>query len=125
MNKIQHESTTVSETEVDNPKKAGIKYDKDKAPLALLSTPWLIGVAKVMGFGAGKYGPDNWRGGIEYRRLISASLRHITAFMSGEDKDPETGMSHLYHASCCLMFLSEFSETRPDLDDRYKPKDTK
>lgn len=100
--------------------KTGVKHDQDKARLDLLSTPWLLGVGKVMGYGAKKYAAHNWRGGIVYSRLVAACLRHITAFNDGEDLDPETGLSHLYHASCCLMFLSEFVEHRPDLDDRYK-----
>ena len=44
----------------------------------------------------------------------------MLAFLRGEDKDPETGESHLYHASCCLMFAANMVETRPDMDDRYK-----
>ena len=39
----------------------------------------------------------------------------------GEDKDPESGLSHLAHAACCIMFLLEFEKTHPELDDRYKP----
>lgn len=99
---------------------AGVKYDQAKEPIALLSRVWLLGVAKVMGFGAKKYAAHNWRGGIERSRLISAALRHILAYNEGEDTDPETGLSHLDHASCCLMFARELHETRPDLDDRFK-----
>ncbi len=101
-------------------KPSGVKYDDGKPRLDLLSTAWLNGVGKVMGYGAKKYAAHNWRGGIVYSRLVAACLRHITAFNDGQDLDPETGLSHLYHASCCLMFLSEFVEHRPDLDDRYK-----
>jgi len=42
------------------------------------------------------------------------------AFNDGEDKDPESGLSHLAHSLCCLMFLLEFEKTHPELDDRYK-----
>lgn len=98
----------------------GIKHDQTKEPLSLLSRAWLLGVASVMAFGARKYATHNWRGGIERSRLISAALRHILAYNEGEDKDQETGLSHLDHASCCLMFARELHDTRPDLDDRYK-----
>jgi hypothetical protein len=47
-------------------------------------------------------------------------MRHLHAFNDGEDKDPESGLSHLAHASCCLMFLLEFEKTHQELDDRYK-----
>lgn len=101
-------------------KQGGIKHDGEKEPMALFSSIWLRGVSRVLGFGARKYAADNWRDGIAYRRLISACLRHVTSFMEGEDLDPETGLSHLDHASCCLMFLREMTVIRPDLDDRFK-----
>lgn len=98
----------------------GIKHDQSKEPLSLLSRTWLLGVARVMAFGAKKYAAHNWRGGIERSRLISAALRHILAYNEGEDSDLETGLSHLDHASCCLMFARETHETHPQLDDRHK-----
>lgn len=97
----------------------GTKHDAEKIRLDLLSTQWLSGVGKVLTFGAKKYAAHNWRQGIEMSRLMGAALRHITAYNGGEDNDPETGLSHLWHASCCLMFASELRETHPELDDRY------
>lgn len=101
----------------------GIKHDSEKTRMDLLSTTWIKGVSDVLTFGAKKYNAHNWRKGIVQSRLIGAALRHIFAFNSGENNDPETGLLHLYHASCCLMFASELHFTRPDLDDRYKAKD--
>lgn len=101
---------------------AGVKHDQEKVPLQLLSTAWLMGVGRVLQFGAKKYAAHNWRQGIERSRLMGAALRHILAYNAGEDVDPETGLSHLHHASCCLMFAAELHETRPDLDDRYRPE---
>ncbi len=60
------------------------------------------------------------RKAIVWSRPLAACLRHVFSYIGGEDKDPETGLSHLAHASCCLMFLLEFETTRLDLDDRYK-----
>ncbi len=102
----------------------GLKYDNGKEPLSLLSRIWLTGVARVLEFGARKYASHNWRGGIERSRLLSAALRHLLAYNEGQDLDPETGLNHLDHASCCLMFARELHETRPDLDDRYKQGST-
>ena len=105
-----------------------VKNDIAKPPMDLLSTCWLEGVARVMGFGAKKYAKDNWRKGMLWSRLIAACLRHLLSFNDGEDRDPESGESHLLHASCCLMMLYEQTE-RGDkkLYDRYKPnkKETK
>lgn len=99
---------------------AGIKHDSDKVPLDLLSPIALTEIAKVMSFGRSKYSAHNWRKGIAWCRVIGAALRHILSFLGGEDKDPETGLSHLAHASCCLMFLLEYEVTHKELDDRYK-----
>lgn len=98
----------------------GIKYDQAKPPMALLDPPFLEGVAKVLGFGAQKYAAHNWRGGIEYSRLISAAYRHLGAINSGEDIDPESQLPHAYHLGCCIMFLQSMIDNRKDLDDRYK-----
>jgi hypothetical protein len=100
---------------------AGIKLDAEKPDMSLLSSTALLKTAEVMSFGKRKYAAHNWRKGINYSRLIAAAMRHIVAYNNGEDKDPESGLSHLAHASCCIQFLIEFENTRTDLDDRYKP----
>ena len=98
-----------------------IKHDQDKLPLHLLSTEAMNQTAAVLAFGAQKYAEHNWRNGFAWSRPLSAAMRHITAFNAGEDRDPESGLSHLAHAACCIMFLLEFEKTHPHLDDRYKP----
>lgn len=104
-----------------NNESAGTKHDGEKPKMDLLSSKWLVGVADILTFGAKKYSANNWRQGIQQSRLIAAAMRHLAAYNDGEDKDPESGLHHLLHASCCLMFAYELSVTRPDLDDRYKP----
>lgn len=99
----------------------GVKFDNNKPPMALLDPEFLEGVAKVLGFGASKYAAHNWRNGIQYSRLISAAYRHLGAINKGEDIDPESGLSHTYHLGCCVMFLASMMNTRPDMDDRWKP----
>lgn len=100
---------------------SAMKFDQDKLPLHLLSTEAMNQTAAVLAFGADKYAAHNWRKGFAWSRPLSAALRHITAFNAGEDKDPESGLSHLAHAACCIMFLLEFEKTHKELDDRYKP----
>jgi hypothetical protein len=99
---------------------SGVKYDQEKPDMSLLSSIAIIKIAEVMTHGKKKYSAHNWRGGISYSRLLSAGLRHLFAYVGGEDKDPETGLSHLAHLGCCVMFLLEFETTKPHLDDRYK-----
>lgn len=104
-----------------NPKLgSALKFDNDKLPVNLLSTEALNKIAAVLKFGADKYHAHNWRNGFAWSRPLAAAMRHIMAFNDGEDKDPESGLSHLAHAACCIMFLLEFEKTHPHLDDRYK-----
>jgi hypothetical protein len=98
-----------------------LKFDQHKLPLNLLSTEAMNQTAAVLAFGAQKYAEHNWRNGFAWSRPLAAAMRHITAFNDGEDRDPESGLSHLAHAACCIMFLLEFEKTHPHLDDRYKP----
>ena len=45
-------------------------------------------------------GYHNWRDGLDWTRVSSAVLRHLSAWHGGEDIDPESGLSHLAHAGC-------------------------
>jgi hypothetical protein len=99
---------------------SAMKFDGDKLPVNLLSTEALNQTAAVLKFGADKYHAHNWRDGFAWSRPLAAAMRHIMAYNDGEDKDPESGLSHLAHAACCIMFLLEFEKTHPELDDRYK-----
>jgi hypothetical protein len=108
----------------ENIPQGGVKHDQNKPPMELLDHEFLVRVSEVLGFGAKKYHAHNWRGGINYSRLIGAAYRHLGAYNSGEDRDPESGLSHLAHLGCCIMFLTWMDSHRPDLDDRYKPQET-
>lgn len=99
---------------------SAMKFDDQKLPVNLLSTEALLQTAAVLKFGADKYHAHNWRDGFAWSRPLAAAMRHIMAYNDGEDKDPESGLSHLAHAACCIMFLLEFEKTHPELDDRYK-----
>lgn len=89
----------------------GHKEDKGKVPLDLLSPWFLQGTAQVLKFGAEKYAPYNWAKGIRYSRVFSALQRHLWAWQAGEEVDEETNLPHLWHASCCLMFLIHYEES--------------
>ena len=86
----------------------GRKYDGGKPQLYLLPPKSINEVGKVLTFGAEKYDPHNWRKVDDLQnRYSSAALRHMLAHIDGEDSDEETGLSHLAHAICCLMFKLE------------------
>jgi hypothetical protein len=97
----------------------GVKFDGEKTPCELLSPIALMATAEVLKIGAKKYSPNNWRGGFKWTRIVGACLRHLYAFMRGEDLDLESGLPHIDHLACEVMFLQEFYRTKKDLDDRY------
>jgi len=89
----------------------GRKDDSGKRRWDLL--PWrAVGtVVDVLTIGASKYGDENWRHvGRPQERYFAAALRHLTAWVDDEDADPETGLPHLAHAVCCVLFLLALDE---------------
>lgn len=84
----------------------GVKFDLGKPDWSLLPWDALGPVVEVMMFGARKYGPDNWRDVPDAgRRYWSAAQRHLIAHLQGEPTDEESGLPHLAHAACCVLFL--------------------
>ena len=116
-------------TEVVNtdPETGGAKGEKPEA-YALIPTEALAEVARVYGYGAKKYDPNNWRRGYAWSLSYSALHRHLAAFWSGTDYDEESGLHHLAHATFHLFSLMTYSmtgdegmvnETYLNRDDRW------
>lgn len=96
----------------------GVKYDIGKPEYGLLPPIALEEIAKVLTAGAQKYSRENWRYVEDGpRRYFDALQRHVWAWKRGEVLDPETGLSHLAHAGCCLMFLLELDELNGDRNE--------
>ena len=98
-------------TSVEDAPTFGSKHDTGKPLMGAVPPSALLAVARVLTFGAEKYGRDNWRQ-VESAetRYLDAALRHINAYQRGELADPESGESHLAHAVCSLMFMLEMQE---------------
>lgn len=94
----------------------GRKDDSGKARWDLL--PWgpVGDIVAVLTYGARKYADDNWQIVPDpRRRYFAAAMRRLTAWYSGERRDPESGLPHLAHAGCCLLFLLWFDSTEAKL----------
>ena len=86
----------------------GIKFDTGKLRYGLIPPLAQAEMVKVLTFGAEKYEPDNWKKVPESKtRYFDALERHVWAWKTGEQTDPESGIHHLAHAMCCLAFLYE------------------
>ena len=102
----------------------GIKYDSKKPKMNLLPPKAIVEVAKVLTFGAQKYGPENWKELEDLQnRYLAGALRHIFAHMDGEQLDPETGLSHMAHALCCLLFKLEIELENAKIEEE-RPRET-
>jgi hypothetical protein len=101
------------------PNKA-IKHDSGKPDHSLHPVAALDEIAKVWSFGERKYNAFNWTAGFAWRRPLAAALRHIYAWSAGEDVDPESGLSHLAHACCCLEMLIHYQRHNTGTDNRHK-----
>ena len=101
----------------------GIKYDSAKPRMNLLPPKAIIEVSKVLTFGAEKYDAENWRKLDDLQnRYTAGALRHIFAHMDGEQLDPETKLSHLAHALCCLLFKLEIELENAKIEEE-KPRE--
>lgn len=101
---------------------SGVKFDGDKVDMTILPPSFLVGTARALSYGAGKY--DRWNflkvkdGG---RRYSGALLRHIVAWMAGEDRDPESGLHHLECASANLAMLISSEAHGVNIGDWREP----
>lgn len=102
------------------PRLDGKKFDEGKPRMGLIATSALWALAKVLTMGASKYGDSNWRLGMDWHRPYDAAQRHLTAWWDGEDKDSESGHSHLWHAFTEIMFLIEYEAKGIGRDTRFK-----
>jgi hypothetical protein len=85
----------------------GMKFDKNKPDYSLLPFAAVDEVVKVLTYGAAKYDRFNWEK-VEAVRYQAATMRHFSTHMQGEKIDQESGISHLAHAICSLLYLLDF-----------------
>ena len=90
------------------PESAFMKNDAGKNMLSLIEPQFILLLGEVLTFGAKKYAPNNWQKCEDTSRYKDALLRHIYAYLGGEQLDPESGLPHLGHAAFGLMCLNYF-----------------
>lgn len=90
----------------------GKKYDEGKLPYDLLPPEAVEEVVRVLQFGADRYGRNNWKHLQNATdRYYAATMRHIQKWRKGQQIDSDSGLPHLAHAICSLIFLLELERS--------------
>ena len=114
-NATESHAKFVAKDAIDPKGEAGNK----KTPLQLIPPIFKAGVAWVLRHGNLKYGPWNWRKTkVECQTYVGAINRHLDAWQSGEDLDPESGQSHLAHVAASVAILMDAEEQGTLVDNR-------
>lgn len=114
----------MSEVRITNALTGGQKGKKPEQFHYLPLDP-LREVMRLYARGAEKYDDHNWRQGYDWTLSIDALFRHFMQFCEGESYDSETQCHHLSSVVFHAFALMEWEKTHPELDNRYKPKETK
>jgi hypothetical protein len=95
-----------------------LRYNKGKLKWSLVDWKSLEPMVRVLEMGAEKYAPYNWTKGMPVTEVSESLLRHMFAYLDGENTDPESGIEHLGHVMCNVMFLIHIMREKPEFDNR-------
>lgn len=91
----------------------GQKDDREKTRLDLIEPQFIEAVGEILTFGADKYEANSWQKVENAKdRYYAALMRHLMAWRGGEEIDPESGLTHLAHVACNVMFLMHFERNK-------------
>jgi Domain of unknown function (DUF5664) len=99
----------------------GVKNDQDKPSMSSIPTEAMWQMGQALGYGAKKYGDNNYRQGMKVSRQLAAAVRHIYQHLGGQDIDEESGNTHIGHALASLAMAAYTLANHPEMDDRYQP----
>ena len=97
----------------------GKRFNKGKLQLHLVPLEIIVGMAKVLMYGASKYDKDNWKRGMSWSTCFDCAQRHLFKWWyCREEYDDESGCHHLAHVACNIAFLMYYIIFYPKGDDR-------
>ncbi|MBB4768659.1 hypothetical protein DYQ94_06395 [Xanthomonas sp. LMG 8993] len=93
-----------------------------KVPMQLVPPSARIAMAAAFADGASKYGPFNWREkGVSASVYLGAAMRHIDAWIDGQEVAEDSGVDHLAHAMACFAIIVDARSVGRLNDDRPHP----
>lgn len=98
----------------------GLRYNDNKTRWTLLDFDAVEGMVKVLEFGSKKYNDHNWKKGLKTTEIVDSMMRHMTAYLNGEQLDKESGLPHVDHIQCNAMYLSYMDKFKPEMDTRFR-----
>ena len=90
-----------------------------KPNLSIVPLRPLYEAALALYEGARKYGKWNWRKEkVDEVIYVDAAIRHLNQWLSGEDIDPDSGLSHISKAIAGLLVLRDAQVHGTSIDTR-------
>lgn len=91
-----------------------LKFDGTKVRPTLFPKKAKYAALAVLEYGAQKYAPNNWMKATapeDLQRYRDALERHWDEYIEDNTSvDPESGLPHLHHALCNMVFLATLDE---------------
>ena len=94
-----------------------LRYNEGKLEWNLIDFKSLEPLVKTLMYGKNKYtkngvsGADNWKKGMDPKKILDSLLRHVTALSDGEEVDPESGELHVGAIFANALFYSYYTYT--------------
>lgn len=102
------------------------RHNSGKTQTRELDPSFILGMGDVLTKSRAKYEHFNWCKPTKLSTPYESAMRHLMAFQSGENIDPETGLSHLLHVATNIMFMYYHITNNPEFsDDRFFKKEKK
>lgn len=91
-----------------------------------LDPQFIMGIAEVLSKSRTKYPEFNWALPTKLSTPYASLFRHLMAFQSGQDVDPEDGCHHMLKVAVNAMFIHYHNvNNKEESDDRFFKKNKK
>lgn len=97
------------------------RFNKGKLRWGLVDFEAVGEMVKVLEAGAIKYGPDNWKKGLNREEILESIQRHLISTFEKEEVDQELGTYHIANIMANCMFYLYHHRNDSFSDQRNNP----